>query len=151
MASPLSLSQVFFIPSCDWAIWPHIERHISGESFTALNVQFSDSCIESGSAGEASKSVVKKWPEIWTFICNSKPIWNGQAGCHAACASQIDQRTIPKSSLTFGIAGSRSPWASYHFTKLFLFILLSYYVNLGLSFAHGRLSFRNNVRDISQS
>ena len=99
MASPLYHYHKFFIPSCDWAIWPHIERHISGESFTALNVQFSDSCIESGSA-ECGQKMARNLNLHLQFKANLK--WAGRQ-LAAACASQIDQRTIPKSSLTFGM------------------------------------------------
>ena len=107
----------FFIPSCDWVIWPHIERHISGESFTTLNVQFSDFCLH---WIRVCKSVVKKWPEIWTFICNSKPIWNGQAGSWLLLVQvRLTSGPSPKAHWLSACRCSRSPWASYHLTKLF--------------------------------
>ena len=91
----------FFIPSCDWAIWPHIERHISGESFTGQNYpQRPIFGLRRGSKQECGQKMARNLNLHLQFKANLK--WAGRQ-LAAACASQIDQRTIPKSSLTFGM------------------------------------------------
>ena len=154
MASPLSLSQVFYtvMRLSDLDAQPAtIERHISVESFKrpriALHVQFTDFCIESGfrQARVWSKNGPKSEPSF--AIQSQFEMGRQAAGC---CLCKSDWPADHPQKLT-DFRHRRLPFTLSQLPFYRTFLALSYYVNLGLSFAHGRLSFRNNVRDISQS
>ena len=116
MASPLSLSQVFYSVmrlsdlAAHWKTYFGRVIHYSQRPIFGLLPALNQGLQECG----------QKWPEIWTFICNSKPIWNGQAGSWLLLVQvRLTSGPSPKAHWLSACRCSRSPWASYHLTKLF--------------------------------